>query len=702
MRFSLRWLQQIVDLRGVKFTTLVDKLNISGFEVDNIVRNPNTNDILFDLTTTANRQDVLTVVGLSREISSLFNRTLLYKFYKASVGMSVNSLNLSSSISLSDLSLVHMKYLHNNSSPLWLQYYLSNQNIKPLNLLMDIPQYIYLKWGQSIEVFDKNKITSLPLQYSLFNLTKDRDTELHSRHIKLEVLKYDDLIMSTIGFNINHDLQCDQLTNSIIILGQIFNKQYIKNIQIESNLSRDLSRKILNQGLRSDFMNAFYESVQLLGSFGLATLGKFYGYHEFYSTGSVIFLEKNRIHNILGYIGNGLYRYLTVEQIIKLLNNLNFFTTYDNVKCCFRIKVPIHRQNDITRPIDVIEEIGRIYGFNNFISKLPLNTYYSESILFKNIFTSRIYKIRYLLRFLGLNEVQNDSFLDYSIFYQNMNYQTRELEICNPLVQDQSRLRSNLLTKLISNQQYNLRQGNNNIEVFEIGKVFKSNLLDLEDLNITSQLEFLCLSGLISNFVFLRQSWSHKQQSLSWFHAKGIVEEFLDRLQVPVTWKKVTKLKRSKLFINLMNILDINQTAIIYNKCNQEIGIFGKLSKNYNNCTYVFEFDLMRLISSIRSFNHINSIIASYSNYPSLTRDISLTVQKSSSIDLIRETILNSNNNLIESIEVFNQYKHKSTNSFYSVGLRIVYRAYDRTLNSDDIKSIDIQIEKLLNQYKMH
>nr|YP_010196856.1 phenylalanine-tRNA ligase beta subunit [Gracilaria cliftonii]UAD84660.1 phenylalanine-tRNA ligase beta subunit [Gracilaria cliftonii] len=693
MKFSLRWLQQIVDLEGIIFSTLAEKLIISGFEIGNIIYNSAANDILFDLTTTANRQDVLNVIGLAREISCLFNRPLMYKFYKDSIANHIDSLNLlNNNISLLDLSLVQMNYIHNNVSPLWLQYYLSSYGINPSNLLIDISEYIYLKWGQSIQIFDINKISSLPVHYSLFSLQKINHNLLSSPSIQLEVLKYDNFILSTIGFYINPSIYCDVSTNSIIVFGQVCNKKYIKNMQKQLNVSTDLSKKCLNLGSRSDFVNAFYETVQLIGSFGCGVLGKFYRYSKLYYMPKTIILEKSRVNNILGSVRAGLYSCLTVKEIINLLESLNFVVIYDELKNLFKIRVPINRKNDIKRPIDIIEEIGRIYGFSKFISKMP--SICKNKRFVYNVFIDKIYQVRYLLRHLGLNEVQNYSLYDNTIFHNK-----NEITIFNPLVQDQSYLRSTLIGQLITNQQNNLRQCNKNIEIFEIGKIFRLNLSSVRLTTTCSLFESLSLSGLIANSVFLRQSWSDKPQSLSWFHAKGIIEEFLDKLEVIAVWRKVNGLYEGSLFSNAIKLLKINRTAIIYNINNQEIGVFGQLRNYYGASTYIFEFDFMKLMSSVKSDNHINSIIFPYSSYPSVTRDVSLTLNNYSSIYSVKQYIYSFKNSLIESVEVFNHYKNHDSD-FYNIGLRIIYRAHNRTLNYHDLNRINQEIENLLNQYK--
>nr|UAD85678.1 phenylalanine-tRNA ligase beta subunit [Gracilaria edulis] len=693
MKFSLKWLQQMIDLHDIKFTTLSHKLIISGFEIDNVVYNKYNNDITFDLTTTSNRQDVLNVIGLAREISSILNRSLKQNLYKSSFINDFKPLNILSGTFLLDFSLIYINHINNKSSPLWLQHYLSSQGIKPLNILTDIPHYIYLKWGHYIEIFDKNKITYSPIKYTLFDL----QVVYHDLHtfntVQLEVLKYNDLLLSTIGLSVNANFNCDILTNAVLVFGQVYNKQYLKNLQKVLSSGTKFYKKSLNCGLRMDFFNAFHEAVFLVRALTFGVSGKLYGHYDFYNIKKTIRLKKSAIQNVLGSVRKGLYTYLTVKEVISLLERLHFVISYDSLKKYFTIQVPIHRKNDITRPIDIIEEIGRVYGFNNFISKLLVVS--NKNNFLNNIF-SNVYQIRYLLRYLGLHEVYNSSFDNFDI--NNI----IKMSVFNPLIKDQSFLRSTLIVPLIVNQQYNLRQGNKNIEIFEIGKVFNSSkqAVKLHAVDFQAS-EFLCLSGLISNFSFFRQSWSHQPKSLTWFHAKGIIEDFLERLQAVVVWKKVNTLEDSSLFCHLNNLFNINRTAIIYNAYDQEIGIFGQLSSISDSDTYVFEFHLMQLINSISSSNHINSYIKPYSAYPSITRDLSLTLKSHHNITLLKQEILNFKNNLIESIEVFNHYKNNIKNDCYNVGLRITYRAYDRTLNQYDISFIDKEITTLLSKYKV-
>nr|YP_009237841.1 phenylalanine tRNA synthetase beta subunit [Gracilariopsis lemaneiformis]YP_009294756.1 phenylalanyl-tRNA synthetase beta chain [Gracilariopsis chorda]AJO68397.1 phenylalanyl-tRNA synthetase beta chain [Gracilariopsis lemaneiformis]AML79928.1 phenylalanine tRNA synthetase beta subunit [Gracilariopsis lemaneiformis]AOM67016.1 phenylalanyl-tRNA synthetase beta chain [Gracilariopsis chorda] len=699
MKFSFKWLKQIVDLKHIELSEVIEKLTLGGCEVENIIYNQDKNDIIFDLSTTANRQDLLSVVGLAREISCLMNRPLLNKVYSDRIYNSnclnnYGSLNLSNSIALLDFSLTHIKRIRNTFSPLWLQYYLHSQNIKPLNLLHDIPKYIYMKWGHYIEIFDQQKINLLPIQYSLFNIEKEKNLSLQSNSIELEVLKYNSQRLYTLGYDINSNFQCDIITDSVIVCGQIFRSKYFKNIQNSLSIKTDIFEKYNKQVIREDFIRAYEESIRLIISFAGGTIGKSYYYHTVYEKPKVIILEKHKIQNILGYKKNNDDTYLSVKEILGILNQLNFITVYDERKKLFKVQVTSSRQIDLLRPIDIIEEIGRVYGFNRFISQLPKVLNYES--LFKNSFTYKVHHVRRVLRNLGLHEIQNISLNNFTISNDQL-----QISIYNPLIKDQSYLRINLLTQLIITYEYNLRQSNKNVEIFEIGKVFSKDIQTTTKKKLFGIFEHLHLAGLMSNLDYSRKSWLDKPNSLGWFQAKGTLEEFLEKLQARVLWTEINKATYSFLFSSISNSLDIKRAAVIYSTDNKkEIGIFAQLKKNYNYPIYIFEFNLVNLINSMDTSNHINYFIKPYSNYPSLTRDISLTLYKYNSIYMIKQKILDFNNCLIESIEVLNQYRNHHMKHYYNISLRIVYRSYNRTLNIDDISRIDQEINDLLDQYK--
>nr|YP_009511541.1 phenylalanine-tRNA ligase beta subunit [Gracilariopsis mclachlanii]AXI97418.1 phenylalanine-tRNA ligase beta subunit [Gracilariopsis mclachlanii] len=699
MKFSFKWLKQIVDLKYVELSEVIEKLTLAGCEVENVIHDQNSNDIIFDISTTANRQDLLSVVGLAREISSLMNRPLLNqvysdKLYKSNYLNSYSSLNLSNSMALLDFSLTHINCVRNTCSPLWLQYYLHSRNIKTLNLLHDISKYIYIKWGHHIEIFDQQKLNLLPIQYALFNVEKKKNILSQSNSIELEILKYNSQILYTLGYDISSNFQCDSITESIIVCGQVFSSKYLQNIQNNLSFKTDIFEKYQKQIIREDFIYAYEEAVRLIVSFAGGTVGKSYCYYKGYEKPQLIIVEKNKIQSILGYKKNHRDTYLSVKEILSVLNQLNFVTVYDEIKKIFKVRVTSSRRFDLVRPIDIIEEIGRVYGFNKFVSKLP--KILNHQVVFKNSFTYKVNHVRQVLRNLGLHEIQNSSLTNFTIFSNHA-----QIAIYNPLIKDQSYLRSNLLTQLFLTYQYNIRQSNKNVEIFEIGKVFSKKTQQITTERLLGTFEHLHLAGLMSNSDYSRKSWLDKPNSLSWFQAKGTLEEFLEKVQAQVVWKGLNKSTYSFLFNSISNLSDIKQVAIISNiDSKEEIGIFAQLKKNYDYPIYIFEFNLVNLINSINTSNHMNCLIKPYSSYPSLTRDISLTLHKYHSIYMIKQKILDLNNSLIESVEVINQYRNHHIKYSCNVSFRIVYRSYNRTLNMDDIDLIDQEINDLLDQYK--
>nr|YP_009295893.1 phenylalanyl-tRNA synthetase beta chain [Schimmelmannia schousboei]AOM64828.1 phenylalanyl-tRNA synthetase beta chain [Schimmelmannia schousboei] len=704
MKFSWKWINELVDLQNVTLLELANKLTLAGFEIENIEKCQSIQDHIIDLTITANRQEASCMVGLAREVSTVFNRKLIQDVHLSNDNINNNTdTNIShnyqnnyfkESQSLLNIRLQTIKSLKNNISPEWLQNYLIGCNIKPVNILSDIQEYINIKWGQDIEIFDASKIDNNLIQCSLMTVKNSQQIILN-KNIEAEILQYKNKLISTLGIESNPNIMCDLNTSEIIICGTICNPEYINRITKQIKLNTEKSNKHLKKILRCDFLNAYNETYELIKKLLQGIHIETHEYHKLLENKiSSLQVSKNNIQNVLGPIISQGNKFLSVQTILKILTQLNFKPIYKNK--IFYLIIPKYRQNDIKRPIDVIEEIGRIYGFDKFSNRLPQlqkqGHISKQSII--------IYKIRKILRDLGLQEVINYSLTNTNILKQNA---TQQISLYNPLLEDQSRLRNNLVHNLIINKEYNFKQKNMYFESFEIGKIFNSSS------NINKQLstENTHIAGIMGNINYLRQSWSTKPQQLTWFHAKGILEEVFDKLKANVTWKQYNLSDKILFVDNVKNFFNPKRTAIIINAITKKpIGIFGEVNYQMNHktiqfeSTYIFEIHLNELITSIQSNNHLTYLLRSYSIYPSVTRDICMTLYKDTSIEYIIIKIKKTapKNTRIESINIFNEYYNKSLKS-RNIGIRIKYQANDRTLNKEEINSIDNNIIDLLKSH---
>nr|QVY57879.1 phenylalanine tRNA synthetase [Betaphycus gelatinus] len=702
MKFSWQWLNQIIDLQNKPLEEIIDKLTLAGFEIDDIEDHKEIDDITINISITSNRADTTSMIGLARELSTILNLKFLYQSYNKhnfeTVKTHTNQSSHSISNHISDIQIVHIKNLNLTSSPKWLQNYLIGCGINPRYPLFDISEYINIKWGQDIEIFDTKAIDSNKFDINLIKLTnilyKPKSRQYNqlktiNQKINLEGLKYKDTLISALGVESNSNFYCKYNTSSVIILGSICKPNYIQNIIQILKYKTEKSYKHLKSISRNDFSEAYEETINLIlesiNNNAKTSYVIYYKWNESPQKLKTILVPQQKIYDILGPINNK-KNYLTKQNIIQILKQLKFQPKYENN--IFSVTIPEHRGTDIRRSIDVIEEIGRIYGFNYFNSEITKHN--KDGCNSKiNIF---IDKLRLILRNIGLHEV-----VHYSLENQCNNKNT--INLYNPLLEDQINLRYNLINNLLNTTIYNTKQTNTSIECFEIGRIFQMQ----SELNNSQQYaEETHLAGIIGKDNFSKTSWSQKGEMLNWFQAKGLLENLFEHLHTTITWEHIKPNNSIKEYENFLKLSHPYRCAILKNQNTKEIiGIFSELNIQFaqklkkQHRIYIFEVNLLNLMKTIRPIKHSHYTWKKYSNYPSVIRDISIIPNTNTTANIIQNIIFSSHS-LIESVKIFNEYYIE--NNLRSISFRITYRSHNKTLNDDDIQDIDNNIQYLLKK----
>lgn len=653
MKFSWKLLNEFIDLRNTETTYFEEKLTLSGIEIENTKNHNNIQDKIINFNITSNRKELSSIINLAKEISSILNLPLKVKPLNI-ITHAKNARKYKQIIELSQqIFYCKLNFLTNlvkNPSPQWLTSYLKICNIEPNNLFHDIQNYIQIKWGHKISILDTN------------NLKQDL--------ARLKIITEE-----------NSSFSINSLKNT-----NFLKKKDSKLLIFYIYENRNHHKLYYNYTEYS--LNAYNEAINIITTYTKSTISKSYNqWNPNYSKDYMLKVNKNKVYNTLGTIQNRPFKFLSTINILSILEQLNFYPRYIKNLKALKICIPIHRLHDLKRDIDIIEEIGRIYGFKYFLDPLPLN----KSKGFTSNMSQQTKKIRYILRNLGFNEVINSSLI------KNNN---RTITLYNPVTKEQQALRKNIIENLLENYNYNIKHKNFRVEIFEIGKIFEnSNSINKKYIEKTN------VAGLICNNNFIRRKWSNKSESINWFHMKGIIETLLEQLNSKVTLKKISQEENNIYLTNTNHLLHSIKRMGIYNLSNQQpIGVLGELNKqfkvklhNSNNPIYLFEINIEELTKSQQTNRNLNINAQKYSYYPSVTRDVSLRMKKHENIDDIKRTILKMNEMLTESVEVFNEYYDQLSDARF-IGLRITYKAYDRTLNNKDIKKIDNDIENLLNK----
>ena len=366
------------------------------------------------------------------------------------------------------------------------------------------------------------------------------------------------------------------------------------------------------------------------------------------------------------------YEYILPEIITDSLKRLNFKVNYDKDNIIWEVTVPNLRSDDIVREIDLIEEIGRLYGFNNFLTRLPnIKTIGTEDF---NYQTRK--KLTSCLINLGLNELIQYSLVNKKTYIDN------EIELINPLVKDYSNLRLSLLPNLIKALQENLKKGNRILEGFEYGHVFSK---DIE--NVVQEKEYV--AGILGG-IKTKSAWSDSSRLLNWFEAKGRIEQLLKKLNLVTYWKPFNSLKGKY-------ILHPYCTSELYLANGNKLGIFGQVNSilakklNISKNIYLFEFDFELIQSQIQQNKLV--IYKEYSLYPKIIKDLSFIIEKDISFKKLKETLYLNGSKFLTEVNLLDEYRGISIpENQTSLCLQLIFQSNKETLQN---KKVEIIIDNL-------
>ena len=689
MQISIKWINELVDIEKLNLDDLIDKLTLGGFEVEEVLELEidNRKEIVLDISATANRSDSLSVQGISAEIATLVNKPIKNVSYLTSskawkTQIENFAVSFPEETTCNTFLALSIENLNDNNAPKWLKEKLISAGIIPTNNLLDFQNYILLETGYPFVFYDLEKISSKldnsELQISISNpKTNTKFEASNDKNYKLneftELITINNIPISIAGLIETKEFMCLNSTKSLLIEGSIFNAAKIRQQSRELGLRTEQSARHEKSLKNTYLIESAYRLISLLRINNPTLKCKLLKFMkaEQEPLKSVV-LRYEMINKILGPTKTN--DYISTELINSYLNRLNFKFSYQDLS--WKVQIPHLRSDDITREIDLIEEIGRLHGFNNFLTTLPK----LKKIGHEDLSYQTRKKITSCLLNLGFNELTHYSLVNEITFLPN------KIKLINPLLADYGNLRSSLLPNLIQTIEENLKQGNSIIEGFEYGHVFSA------DENGTVQ-ETENVAGIFGG-TKTKLSWSENLISMSWFEAKGKMEQLFEQLNLFIDWKKLTSSNP---------IFHPYKTSELYLINGQKLGFFGQISPilssqlNIDNEMYIFEFDLGKIQNQIQK-NQL-AIYKSYVLYPKIVKDISFIIHQDVSFAELKKLIYVNGTQFLSEINLLDEYRGQSIpEQHISLCLQLVFQSNERTLQTKDIEIIIKNLELLLTQ----
>jgi phenylalanyl-tRNA synthetase beta chain len=696
MQISLKWINELINIETVDLDELINKLTLGGFEVEEIleIEIDNKKTITLDISATANRSDSLSIQGIALEIAALLNHAPKISNYATKTFNWPQKLeNVSQPIltdnSCSGFITLTIKNLDTLIPPKWLKQKLIASGIIPENNVIDFKNYILLETGYPFEFYDLDKIYSKlnTSQFSLnltcgkslgnFSANNEGDYKLND---SILILKANDLPISIGGIIPSQDVCYSSNTKSLLIEGSIFNAAKIRQQSRMLGLRTDRSSRYEKSLKNTNLLESFYRLICLLRIANPNLVCELHTIAQFLEQNVLtISLDYKNIKKVLGPIKeteSKEYKYISPKTITDSLERLQFKVIYDEQNFFWKVTVPVLRSDDIVREIDLIEEIGRLYGFNNFLTRLPS----IKKIGREDFDYQTRKKVTSCLINLGLNEL-----IQYSLVNEKT-YINNEIPLINPLVKDYSNLRSSLLPNLLKAVEENIKKGNSVLEGFEYGHVFSGNIS-----KIVQEKEHV--AGIFGG-IKTKSAWSESSKLLNWFEAKGKIEQLFAKLNIVIYWKSYTPVKEKK-------ILHPYCTGELYLTNGSKIGVFGQVHSiiakklNLSSDIYLFEFDFELIQNQIQQ-NKL-AVYQEYSSYPKIMKDLSFIIHDEISFHKLKKFLyLNGSKFLIE-INLLDEYRGTSIpDEHISLCLQLIFQSDKETLKNKKVETIIDNLKTLL------
>lgn len=674
MKLTFNWLKEFIELKESP-QRIAEALTMAGLEVESVIslRDPKGGpaDCLMEVAVTPNRGDCLGILGLAREIAAVVGGHLrlppISSHASETRGKGLVDVKIRSPRLCPRYSARTVEGIHVSSSPPWMRFRLEACGIRSINNVVDTTNYVMLETGQPLHAFDIDRLTTKRV---VVRQAGEIERFVTLDGIERELAQEDLLI-------------CDGDT-PIALAGVMGGKEsevrsHSRAVLLESAHFDPLSvrRTAKRLGLRSEASHRFERGVDPAGTLyaldrAAFLLGQISGAvpHEVVvdryprpMKGLPILVRDEKVKGLLGV---ELPR-KKVERILKSLGS----KIQGRSKSGLKVLPPSYRR-DLTREVDLIEELARIYSYGRIPSTLPRVRPEAKT----DLRLRRERRIRSFLIGEGLTELINLPFASAVMngrFYGLRERRGLPVSVLNPLIQDNADMRLSLIPGLIGNLRVNLGQRVKGFCGFDIGKVF---WLDPKG----SPAERQHLAGLLYG-QRERRGLRTKETPLTFLDLKGLVEGVLEifRIEHDVDWTSTGVgpfLHPGKAGCLQLDDSRLGYLGEVHPDLREELDLPPFL---------IFELDFEGLVQ----YSPSELTARSLPRFPSVERDLAMIVDEAFSAQRIISWIKDLNHALIEDVQLFDQYRGAPIpEGKKSLAYTISYRAEDRTLTDGEVNGL--------------
>jgi len=623
------------------------------------------NDSQIDLDVTPNRGDMLSLNGTLRDLAAIYDQpvALDVPHVKEAGDAIADQLTLHVDDTLAPQYRMRLvRDIKIAPSPMWLQVRLWNAGMRPINNVVDVTNYIMLKYGQPLHAFDYGKFSGQDV-YVRTATAGEKLTTLDEGEHDLDpmdiVIADNQAPIALAGVMGGLSTAISDQTTTVAIEAAVFEHDHIRKAAQRHHLHTDASQRFergVNQAGVQDALDAAAQLLDELAS-GTVQTGTAVG-SNLQPEPAVIPLTLTHVNAILGTS-------LKLDQMTHILESLGFTVVADGEK--LTVTVPI-RRNDIHIPADLLEEIARIYGYDNIPATLPTGRMTQGRLTP----AQRLMRAtRHSLEGLGLNQAISYALTTEEKASMFLMQASEVTKLAWPMSVDHAVLRMNMITGLLDDIAYNTARKVKDVALYEQGRVF------YRTAGTDRPTEEEHIAGAITG-TMMPGAWNQPAQEVDFYQVKGIVAAYLQDMAVN---GDVTYVPNAD-----MPEMHPGRTADILVH-GHRIGYLGQvhptIAKKFKiGATYVFELNLQAIIDMPKQENQYDVI----SRYPAITRDIAMLVDDAVTNEQIIALIEKRGGAYLQSVKLFDVYAGvKVPKGKKSLAYTLTYQDKHETLVDDAV-----------------
>ncbi|WIY60548.1 phenylalanine--tRNA ligase subunit beta [Bacillus arachidis] len=627
----------------------------------------NLHDEVLELGLTPNRADCLNMLGVAYEVAAIYGREVKLPAVDLQETAEKTSDYISVSVEAKEENPLYIAKMVKNvkigPSPMWMQTRLMAAGIRPISNVVDITNYILIEYGQPLHAFDYDKLGSKEIVVRLakedekIQTLDDQERTLQNHHL---VITNGEKALAVAGVMGGADSEVTNDTVNVLIESAYFAGQTVRRT------SKDL-------GLRSESSARFEKGIDPTRTFeaiqhAAALMAKYAGGEALEGVVEVdnLQVQERTVSVTTEKVNRVLGTEITASEMGTIFTNLKF--PFTEVEGTFHVNVPVRRP-DITIAEDLVEEVGRLYGYDHIPVTLPTGTMTRGKL---TVAQTKRRKARRYLEGAGLYEAITYSLTsaDKAKQYMVEPNEKSPVNLALPMSEERSQLRLSLVPQLLEAVSYNNARKNDSVALYEVGSIF----LPTAEGELPKEEQHL--AGVMTGLA-LHHAWQGEKKVVDFFVAKGVLEGLFDVLGVA---SSITYAPAKREGMHPGRTADILLDGDV-------IGFIGQLHPETQKQldvkdTFVFELSLVKVFGADVEETYYSAI----PRFPSMTRDMAVVVAKEVKAGEMKQVIAEAGGELLKEVTLFDLYEgEKMEEGKKSLAFSMNYFDPERTLTDEEV-----------------